>query len=65
FGALALGEWSPLSTISELGRKHLIDFLMTFGAGNMGQGIIVICLTISIVGVMFEMFNFYKYLYLK
>ncbi|MBT9313697.1 hypothetical protein [Leptothoe kymatousa] len=65
FGALTLGAWSPLSAISELGRSHLADFLITFGAGNLGHGIVVICLTISIVGGMFEMFTFYKYIYLK
>ena len=65
FGALTLGVWSPLSAVSELGRDQLTDVLITFGAGNLGHGIVAICLTISIVGGMFEMFTFYKYLYLK
>ncbi len=64
-GALTLGVWSPLSTVSELGREHLIDFLITFGAGNLSHGVIIICLTLSIVGGLFEVFNFYKYSYLK
>ena len=64
-GALTLGILSPLSAISEIAKDRLIDFLTTFGAGNMGQGFMTICLTMSIVGGLFEMFNFYKYIYLK
>lgn len=64
-GTLTLGVWSPLSTISELGRDHLVDVLMIFGAGNLSHGVVIICLTASIVGGLFEMFTFYKYLYLK
>ena len=64
-GALTLGVWSPLSTISVVGKDYMVDFLITFGAGNMVQGFVIICLTISIVGGLFDMFTFYKYLYLK
>jgi hypothetical protein len=64
-GALTVGVWSPLSNISSMGKDHLVDFLITFGAGNMSHGFVIICLTISIVGGLFEMFTFYKYLYLK
>ena len=64
-GALTLGVLSPLSTISELAKDRLVDFLITFGAGNMGHGFMIICLTMSIVGGLFEMFTFYKCIYLK
>lgn len=64
-GALTLGTWSPFSTISTAGKDRLVDFLITFGAGDVVDGVIVICLTISIVGGLFEMFTFYKYGYLK
>lgn len=64
-GALTLGIGSPLSAISAVGKDHLVDFLITFGAGDMGHGFVVICLTISIVGGLFDMFACYKYLYLK
>lgn len=64
-GALTLGVWSPLSSISELGKAHFVDFLITFGAGDMLHGAVIICLTLSIVGGLFEIFTFYKYLYLK
>lgn len=64
-GALTLGAWSPLSAVSAVGKDYLVDFLITFGAGDVVQGVVIICLTISIVGGLFEMFTFYKYLYLK
>ncbi|MBX2862545.1 MAG: hypothetical protein KTR27_03250 [Leptolyngbyaceae cyanobacterium MAG.088] len=64
-GALTLGVWSPLSAMSSVGKDHLIDFLITFGAGDVAHGFVIICLTISIVGGLFEVFTFYKYLYLK
>ena len=65
WGALTIGTWSPLAAISDSGRDHLIGFLVTFGAGDMAAGFVIICLTMSIVGGLFEMFTFYKYLYLK
>ncbi|MGD1856688.1 MAG: hypothetical protein ACFB2W_20835 [Leptolyngbyaceae cyanobacterium] len=65
FGLLTLGSWSPLATISGLGKDYLVDFLITFGAGDCSHGIVIICFTVSIVGGLFEMFTFYKYAYLK
>ncbi|MEA5462167.1 hypothetical protein [Leptothoe sp. PORK10 BA2] len=64
-GALTLGSWSPLAAISDLGKDRLMDFLVTFGAGDVWHGVVSICLTLSIVGGLFEMFAFYKYTYLK
>ncbi len=64
-GALTLGAWSPLSTISTVGKDYLVDFLITFGAGDVTHGVVIICLTLSIVGGLFDMFTFYKYQYLK
>lgn len=64
-GALTLGSWSPLAAISTLGKDRLVNFLATFGAGDVWQGVVSICLTLSIVGGLFEMFAFYKYTYLK
>lgn len=64
-GALTLGLWSPLAGLSAVGKECLVDFLVTFGAGDMVHGLVIICLTLSIVGGLFEMFTFYKYLYLK
>lgn len=64
-GTLTLGTWSPLSTLSKVGKDCLTDFLITFGAGDVVHGIVIICLTISIVGGLFEMFTIYKYGYLK
>ncbi|MEM1242309.1 MAG: hypothetical protein AAGI45_20965 [Cyanobacteria bacterium P01_H01_bin.26] len=59
-GTLTLGVCSPLAAISAVGRDGLLDFLLTFGAGNVGWGIVVICLTLSIVGGLFEVFALYK-----
>lgn len=64
-GTLTLGTWSPLSTLSTSGKDCLVNFLVTFGAGDVVHGIVIICLTISIVGGLFEMFTIYKYGYLK
>ncbi len=64
-GVLTLGVWSPLSAISTVAKDGLMNFLITFGAGDMGHGFMIICLTISIVGGLFDVFTFYKYLYLK
>ena len=59
-GALTLGVCSPLAAISAVGRDGLMDFLITFGAGDVGWGIVIICLTLSIVGGLFEVFALYK-----
>lgn len=64
-GALTLGAWSPLAAFSAVGKDYLVDFLITFGAGDVFNGVVIICFTLSIVGGLFEMFTFYKYLYLK
>ena len=64
-GALTIGILSPLSTISALGKDYLMGFLTTFGAGSVIQGLVVICLTLSIVGGLFETFAYYKYVHLK
>lgn len=64
-GALTIGILSPLSPISTLGKDYLMDFLITFGAGSMVQGLVIICLTLSIVGGLFETFAYYKCVHLK
>ena len=64
-GALTLGALSPLSAISTVGKDYLMDVLITFGAGDGMQGVVIICLTLSIVGGLFDMFTFYKCQYLK
>lgn len=65
FAALALGAWSPLSTLSEIGKDCLMNFLITFGAGDSMHGVMIICLTVSIVGGLFELFTFYKHFHLN
>ncbi|MEM9486229.1 MAG: hypothetical protein AAGA83_21330 [Cyanobacteria bacterium P01_F01_bin.116] len=65
FAALVLGAWSPLSTLSEIGKDYLVTFLLTFGAGDIIHGVVIICLTVSIVGGLFDLFTVYKHLYLN
>lgn len=64
-GVLTLGSCSPLAAISVQGKDRLVEFLITFGAGDVWHGVVSICLTLSVVGGLFEMFAFYKYTYLK
>lgn len=65
FAMLALGAWSPLSTLSEIGQDCLVRFLITFGDGDIMNGVMTICLTVSIVGALFELFTLYKHFYLN
>ena len=37
------------------------EFLAIFGSGGAIQGILTIALTCSIVGTLFDLFNFYRY----
>lgn len=65
FATLALAAWSPLSPLSEIGKDYLVSFLNTFGAGDSMQGVMTICLTVSIVGGLFDLFTVYKHFYLN
>ena len=39
----------------------LLDFLAVFGNGKPIQGIITLGITVSIVGILFDILNFYRY----
>jgi type III secretory pathway component EscU len=60
-GILLLGYLSPLAEFSQLGMEQVLGFLATFGGGSVWQGSLVIGLTVSVVGGLFDMFAFYKH----
>lgn len=65
FGALSIGMASPIAAVSEAGRQLLVAVLSTFGSGSVFQGGIIICLTISAMAGLFDVFAFYRDLSLK
>jgi hypothetical protein len=63
-GVLTAGQWLPDSTVAtgfQMGWVQIMQFLATFGSGHPWQGLVVICLTISMVGGLFDLFALYKY----
>jgi len=40
---------------------QLVQFLATFGSGNPFRGLVVISMTCSLVGAMFDTYAFYRY----
>ena len=47
--------------VSNQGMSHVWDFLAVFGGGKPLQGIITIGITVSIVGILLDILNFYRY----
>ena len=47
--------------ISSLATNSVLNFLAVFGNGNPVEGIITLGLTLSIVAVLLDIFNFYRY----
>lgn len=43
------------------GSIHVLEFLAVFGNGKPVQGILTLSLTVSIVGVLLDVLNFYRY----
>jgi len=41
--------------------EQILQFLATFGSGNSFRGLVVIGLTCSLVGVLFDTYAFYRY----
>ncbi len=50
-----------LETISQAGTAQLSQFLAVFGSGCPVEGVIVIGLTCSFVGALFDTYAFYRY----
>jgi len=62
------GAWISLSLIGYIpgleGKsiaEQILQFLATFGSGNSFRGLVVIGLTCSLVGVLFDTYAFYRY----
>ena len=58
--SLALLAYIPGLEGSGLVAEQILQFLATFGSGNRFGGLAVISLTCSIVGVLFDMYVFYR-----
>lgn len=50
-----------LETMGNAGARMITDFLAVFGTGYPLQGVLVIGLACSLVGGLFDLFNFYCY----
>lgn len=48
-------------SLSDQGTLLVLDFLAVFGNGRPLQGIVTISMTLSIVGVLLDILNFYRY----
>ena len=56
-----IGQISPCLNFSQSNIQRIQDFLAVFGSGHTLQGLFVIGLASSIVGALFDIFNFYRY----
>lgn len=60
-GILFLASYFPGLIFFEQATIHVLDFLATFGSGKPVQGLITLGLTVAVVGVLLDVFNFYRY----
>jgi hypothetical protein len=60
-GFSLLGHLPGFRTLGQSGVKHLLQFLSTFGSGRPLQGLLVIGLTCSLVGALFDAYAFCQY----
>lgn len=61
----AIGYVPGFETISQAGAAELLKFLAVFGSGCPFEGVIVIGLTCSLVGALFDTYAFYSYQHLN
>ncbi|HEY9603504.1 MAG TPA: hypothetical protein V6C85_17950 [Allocoleopsis sp.] len=59
--ALGVGYFPGLETIGQIGTSQLLSFLAVFGTGSPLEGAVVIGLTCSLVGALFDTYAFYRY----
>lgn len=59
------GHIPGLQAISQAIAEHILQFLATFGSHNPWRGIVVIGLTCSLVGALFDTYTFYRYQHLR
>ena len=60
-----IGYFPVFLSLSNQLSLQILDFLAIFGNGKPIQGIITLGFTVSIVGVLLDIFNFYRYQSLK
>jgi type III secretory pathway component EscU len=58
---LLIGYVPHFQTLSQVGTEQLSGFLSTFGSGDPLHGVVVIGLTCSLVGGLFDTYAFYRY----
>jgi hypothetical protein len=59
--AVAIAHLPGLTNLGQSAVKQLLQFLSTFGSGHPFQGAVVIGLTCSLVGVLFDAYALYRY----
>lgn len=59
--ALGVGYFPGLAAVSQIGTTQLLSFLAVFGTGSPLEGAVVIGLTCSLVGALFDTYAFYRY----
>lgn len=64
-GVFLIGHIPGLQAMSQAIAEHILQFLATFGSHNPWRGIVVICLTCSLVGALFDTYTFYRYQHLR
>ena len=55
------GHIPGLTAIAQSVARQILHFLATFGSGNSFRGLIVIGITCSLVGALFDTYAFYRY----
>ena len=60
-GVLSLVTYFPGLIVFRQGTIHVLEFLAVFGNGKPFQGIVTLGLTVGLVGVLLDIFNFYRY----
>ncbi|MBD1869285.1 hypothetical protein H6F93_15875 [Leptolyngbya sp. FACHB-671] len=59
---LSMVGYVPLfSSISQAGLEQITQFLSVFGSGSSVNGLLVIGLVCSLVGILFDTFTFYRH----
>jgi hypothetical protein len=59
--ALGVGSLPGLESVGQVGTTQLLTFLAVFGSGSPLEGAVVIGLTCSLVGALFDTYAFYRY----
>ncbi|MGF1567433.1 MAG: hypothetical protein ACFCVD_05090 [Nodosilinea sp.] len=54
-------RWLPLAAISQQGLGRLVEVLTTLGGGNPWQGGLALGIAFSLVGILFDLYTFYRH----